>query len=67
MPVIEAGASETFTILRADADWWLIKSGGEVKIAVVISIVRAAKSLRIEKWCLPQARPGQLPEPIPSL
>jgi hypothetical protein len=56
--VIEAGLSETLAKLRTDADWWLTNSEGEVKIAIVISIVRAAKSLRIEKWCLSQARPG---------
>ena len=50
--VFEAGLSESLTGLRRDAQWWLINSGGEVKIAIVISIVLAEKSLRIEKWCL---------------
>jgi hypothetical protein len=55
--VFEAGVSVTHAKLRTDADWWLTNSGGEVKIVIVISIVRAAKNLLIEK-CLSQARPG---------
>jgi hypothetical protein len=65
--VIEAGVSETLARLRTDADWWLTKSGGEVRIAIVISIVRAAKSLRVEKWCLPQARPGPVTRANPRV
>jgi hypothetical protein len=47
--VVEAGVSETLARLRVDADWWLINSNGEVKIVIIIWIVRAAKSLIIEK------------------
>jgi hypothetical protein len=55
--VFEAGISETLARLRVDADWWLTNSNGEVKIVVIIWIVRAAKSLVIEKWCLqPRSR-----------
>ena len=57
--VFEAGVSET--LARLDADWWLTKSNGEVKIAIVISIVPARKSLLIEQWCMPlppPTRPG---------
>jgi hypothetical protein len=50
--IFETGLSESFTGLRRDAQWWLINSGGEVKIVIVISIALAEKSLRIEKWCL---------------
>jgi hypothetical protein len=48
----EAGVSESLTDLRRDAKWWLTESGGKVNIAIVISIVRAEKSLRIEQWCM---------------
>jgi len=47
----EAGLSETLAKLRTDADWWLTNSKGDVKIAIVISIKPAQKSLWIEKWC----------------
>jgi hypothetical protein len=48
----EAELSESLTKLRRDAEWWLTASNGEVKIAIVISIVPAEKSLRIEQWCM---------------
>jgi hypothetical protein len=50
--VFEAGLSKSLTDLRIDAHWWLANSSGEVKIAIVISIIPAEKSLRIEQWCL---------------
>jgi hypothetical protein len=58
--VFEAGLSEPLnTRLRTDAQWWLTNSRGEVKIAIVVSIVPAQKSLRIEQWCLsPPTRPA---------
>jgi len=48
--VIEAGLSESLASLRSDAKWWLINSGGDVMIVVIISITPRNKSLRIEKW-----------------
>jgi hypothetical protein len=57
--VFEAGLSESLTSLRTDARWWLTNSKGEVKIVIVISIMPAEKSLRIEQWCLSlPIRPG---------
>ena len=54
----EAGLSETLAKLRTDADWWLTNSKGDVKIAIVISIKPAQKSLWIEKWCLQRRIPA---------
>jgi hypothetical protein len=56
--IVEAEVSETLARLRVDADWWLANSNGDVKIVVIICIVRAAKSLVIEKWCLPPRTPA---------
>jgi hypothetical protein len=56
--VFEAGVSETLARLRTDAEWWLTNSRGEVKIAIVISIKPAQKSLWIEKWCLQPRTPA---------
>lgn len=56
--VFEAGLSETLSKLRTDADWWLTNSKGQVKIAIVVSIKPAQKSLWIEKWCLQPRTPA---------
>ena len=48
--VFESGLSESLGRLRTDAEWWLIESGGQVKIAVLISIRPALSALCIEKW-----------------
>ena len=57
--VFEAGLSESLTDLRRDAQWWLANSRGEVKIVIIISIVKAEKSLWIEQWNISSFdRPG---------
>ena len=48
--VFEAGLSESLRHLRSDAKWWLVNSGGEVKIVIIISLKRGQSMLRIEKW-----------------
>ena len=60
--VIEAGVSESLSRLRVDANWWLINSGGDVRIVVIISlrvVQLALQSIQIEKWELapPPPRP----------
>ena len=53
--VFESGLSEGLARLRVDARWWLINSGGDVKIVLIISVKPAQKRLLIEKWCLSPA------------
>ena len=50
--VIEAGWSESLQKLRLDAGFWLEDSGGNVKIVLLISIGRRARTgtMIIEKW-----------------
>jgi hypothetical protein len=57
--VIESGWSESLTKLREDAHRWLENSGGDVKIVLLISIVRPPRTagtagttrrIIIEKW-----------------
>jgi hypothetical protein len=50
--VIESGWSESLTRLRRDARIWLEKSGGDVKIVLLLSIGRRARAgtMIIEKW-----------------
>ena len=48
--VFQSGLSESLGRLRTDAEWWLIESEGQVKIAILISIRPALSELCIEKW-----------------
>src|SRR5436305_13002631 len=48
--VLESGWSESLTRLRRDAHIWLENSGGEVKIVLLFSIGRTARTMIIEKW-----------------
>ena len=67
--VFESGYSESLARLRHDARSWFPNSGGEVKIAVVVSITLAQKRLRVEKWCLSPAtghRPATRTRPNPK-
>ena len=48
--IIESGRSESLTKLREDARRWLENSRGEVKIVLLISIGRRARTMIIEKW-----------------
>jgi hypothetical protein len=47
--VFGSGLSESLGRLRTDAAWWLVESGGRVKIALLISIKPALSALRVEK------------------
>jgi hypothetical protein len=58
--VLESGASETLTRLRHDAQWWIVNSGGDVNIVIIISIKPAQKTVLVEKWC-PSPAPGYRP------
>lgn len=55
--VFESGLSESLDRLRTDAEWWLIESRGQVKIALLISVKAALSAIRIEKWELGLAHP----------
>jgi hypothetical protein len=48
--VIKSGWSEPLTQLRQDAHIWLEESKGDVKIVLLISISRTARTMIIEKW-----------------
>lgn len=49
--VFESGFSKSLPRLRHDAEWWITKSQGDVKIVIVISVRPAEKWLAMEKWC----------------
>lgn len=46
--VFESGLSEGLARLRADARWWLMNSGGDVNIILIISVKPAQMRLLIE-------------------
>src|SRR5256714_12370861 len=48
--VLESGWSESLTKLRQDGHIWLENSGGDVKIVLLFSIGRTARTMMIEKW-----------------
>jgi hypothetical protein len=48
--MIEVGVSESINILRYDACWWLLNSGGHTNIVVIISIRRSDRSIVIGRW-----------------
>lgn len=53
--VFESGLSEGLARLRVDARWWLINSGGDVNVVLIISVKPTQTRLLIEKWCLSPA------------
>lgn len=50
--VIESGVSESLPKLREDARWWFENSSGLVRTVIILSINRARKTIRLEKWQL---------------
>jgi hypothetical protein len=58
--VIEAGWSQTIEKLQQKAEWWFAKSGGDVKIVLLVKSTPRLNHIRIEKWKLapPVSRQG---------
>lgn len=54
--VSESGLSESPNRLRIDVGWWLIESGGQVKIALLISLKPALSAVHFEIWELDLAQ-----------
>ncbi|PLB44193.1 hypothetical protein P170DRAFT_368434 [Aspergillus steynii IBT 23096] len=48
--VLEVGYSEGLGRLRVDCRWWLSRSEGQVKIALLLSIDSDRPYILIEKW-----------------
>lgn len=48
--VIEAGLSESMPRLQADAAWWIANSSGQVKIVLLIKVMKSSKKIEIEKY-----------------
>ncbi|KAG0135874.1 hypothetical protein HOY82DRAFT_628697 [Tuber indicum] len=48
--VIECGVTESLKHLRAVAHWWLEKSMRDVKIVLLVSVSKAARTIHLEQW-----------------
>ncbi|KAJ5783473.1 uncharacterized protein N7518_009150 [Penicillium psychrosexuale] len=46
--MVEVGVSESYRKLRADAEWWLINSRGDVKLVIIVSISRKTPNIKFE-------------------
>ena len=46
--VVEVGVSESYRKLRADAEWWLINSRGDVKLVIIVSLSRKTPDIKFE-------------------
>jgi hypothetical protein len=62
--VVEVGVSESYRKLRADAEWWLTNSRGDVKLVVIVSVSRKTPNIKFETIALdPTVNPLRLQRP----
>ncbi|PWW77931.1 hypothetical protein C7212DRAFT_175711, partial [Tuber magnatum] len=64
--VLESGVSESPQRLKVDARWWLDNSRGDVKIALLFFVSRAAKTICIEHWEMQTSENPRLPRTYPN-
>ncbi|KAJ5843989.1 uncharacterized protein N7525_001730 [Penicillium rubens] len=46
--IVKVGVLETYRKLRADAEWWLTNSRGDVKLVIIVSISRETPDIKFE-------------------
>ncbi|CAI7628878.1 unnamed protein product [Penicillium glandicola] len=51
----EVGVADSYRKLRADAEWWLTNSKGDVKLVIIVSINRKTPNIRFEAVVLDPA------------
>ncbi|SPO04172.1 uncharacterized protein DNG_06855 [Cephalotrichum gorgonifer] len=57
--VVEVGYTESMAHLRTKADWWLVTSGFEVKVVLLVKLNAPHGHIRIETWKgVSDERPG---------
>ncbi|KAI1832753.1 hypothetical protein DTO006G1_9532 [Penicillium roqueforti] len=62
--MVEVGVSESYRKLRADAEWWLINSRGDVKLVMIVSISRKTPNIKFEAVTLdPTVNSSRLQRP----
>jgi hypothetical protein len=50
--MLEVGVLELYRKLRADAEWWLKNSRGDVKLVIIVSISRETPDIKFETVAL---------------
>ncbi|RPB23683.1 hypothetical protein L211DRAFT_868542 [Terfezia boudieri ATCC MYA-4762] len=48
--MIEVGYSEPLRLLRFDAQWWLLNSGGRTRLVIIALVNQNPNSLHLETW-----------------
>lgn len=61
--VIETGYSESLGRLRVDAEWWLVRSRGDVQVVILTSVHQTKPEIIMEKWELDRNVPPLRPMP----
>ncbi|KAJ5577123.1 hypothetical protein N7535_004049 [Penicillium sp. DV-2018c] len=52
---VEVGVSEFYPKLKADAEWWLTNSSGDVKLVIIVSVSRKTPQIKFETVTLTSA------------
>ncbi|KAJ5561488.1 hypothetical protein N7461_000249 [Penicillium sp. DV-2018c] len=52
---VEVGVSEFYPKLKADAEWWLTNSRGDVKLVIIVSVSRKTPQIKFETVTLTPA------------
>lgn len=65
---VEVGVSESYRKLKADAEWWLTSSRGNVKLIIIVSINRKNPDIKFETVALDQINLRlQRPRYVPTI
>ncbi|KAK4862984.1 hypothetical protein LT330_010089 [Penicillium expansum] len=65
---VEMGVSESYRKLKADAEWWLTNSRGDVKLVIIVSVNRKTPQIKFETVTLtPATLRLQRPRDVPTI
>lgn len=65
---VEVGASDAYRKLKADAEWWLMNSRGDVKLVIIVSVNRKTPKIKFETVTLtPATLRLQRPRNVPTI
>lgn len=66
--VVEVGVSESYRKLKADAEWWLSNSKGDVNLVIIVSISRTTPKINFETVLLDTSSlRNQRPRYVPTI